>query len=64
MFTSGLICILDILKALEFQESNKVFETGFGSWMSLNFLLNEIEKHQRLEVLKLIKTINVQVYSE
>ena len=43
---------------LEFQESNlkawnlKVLEIGFGSWMSLIFLLNKIEKHQRLEVLK------------
>ena len=51
MFTSGLICIL---KELEFQESDlqavpEVFEIGFGSWMSLIFLLNKIVKHQRLE---------------
>ena len=53
MFTSGLICFF---KAFEFQESDwealRVFEIGFGSWMSLIFLLNKIEKHQRLEVLK------------
>ena len=53
MFTSGLICVL---KTLEFQESDlkalKVFEIGFGSWMSIIFLLNKIEKYQRLEVLK------------
>ena len=64
MFSSGLICIL---KALEFQESDlkalRVFEIGFGSWMPLIFLLNKIEKNQRLEVLKLMKT-NVQVYRE
>ena len=64
MFTSGLIYIL---KALEFQESDlkalRVFEIGLGSWMSLIFLLNKIEKHQRLEVLKYMKT-NVQIYRE
>ena len=53
MFTSGLI---SILKALEFQESDlkalRIFEIGFGSRMSLIFLLNKIEKHQRLEVFK------------
>ena len=41
----------------EFQDESdlkalRAFEIGFGSWMSLIFLLNKIEKHQRLEVLK------------
>ena len=53
MLNSGLVCIL---KGLEFQESDlkalRVFGIGFGSWMSLIFSLNKIEKHQRLEVLK------------
>ena len=57
MFTSGLICNL---KALEFQESDlkalRVFEIGFGYWMSLIFL-NEIEKHKRSKVLKYMNTL-------
>ena len=53
MFTSGLICIL---KAFAFQESDlkalRVFEIGFGSWMSLIFFIEQNRKTSTLRSFK------------